>query len=104
MEAWMLTELPCEGQQKYLQRKKGLATEMLIETVERPGMKSPPRTLRVSSHMWGPRRIFSQRRAPQEVLRAPCLLDVEECHLERGSSSAVELCGKGNLRKWEIID
>ena len=76
---------------------------MLIEKVERPGRKSPQRTSRASSQMWGPQRIFSQRRAPQEVLRAPYLLDVEECHLERGSSSAVELWGKENLRKHEII-
>ena len=73
MEASMLTEWPCEGHQRYLQKKKGLGAEMLTERAEMPRMMSLPRTLRASSQMWGPQRTFAQRRDPQEVLRAPCL-------------------------------
>jgi len=102
MEASMLTEWPCEVHQRYLQRKKGLGAEMLIEKAERLRMMSPPRTLKASSQMWGPRKIFAQGKDPQEVLMAPCLLDVEECHPERDSSSAVELC-PGRLYDWQQV-
>ena len=93
MEASMLTELPCGGRKSCLQRKKGLAAEKLIETDERLiEMRNPPlRTSKASSQMSDPRRIFSQKRDLLGVSRAPYLLGEEECHLEKGSSSAVEL-------------